>query len=51
MKDIFDSCDFGEFKLNSRIVRTGLWESQNRKHGDLKPEVFLRYERLAKNHV
>lgn len=51
MKDIFDSCEFGDFKLKSRIVRTGLWESQNRKHGDLKPEVFLRYDRLSNNHV
>jgi len=51
MKDIFDECDFGEFKLKSRIIRTGLWESQNRQHGYLKPEVFLRYERLSKNNV
>ena len=51
MKDIFDECQFGEFKLNSRIIRTGLWESQNRQHGYLKPEVFLRYERLSKNDV
>lgn len=51
MKDIFDSLEFGEFELKSRIVRTGLWESQNRQHGDLKPEVFLRYDRLSKNHV
>lgn len=51
MKDIFDECQFGDLKLKSRIVRTGLWESQNRQHGYLKPEVFLRYERLAKNNV
>ena len=51
MKDIFDECQFGDLKLNSHIVRTGLWESQNRQHGYLKPEVFLRYERLAKNNV
>ena len=51
MKDIFDECQFGEFKLNSRVVRTGLWESQNRKSGHLKPEVYLRYERIAKNRV
>lgn len=51
MKDIFDECQFGDLKLNSRIVRTGLWESQIRQHGYLKPEVFLRYERLAKNNV
>ena len=51
MKDIFDECQFGDLKLKSRIVRTGLWESQIRQHGYLKPEVFLRYERLAKNHA
>ena len=51
MKDIFDECQFGDFKLKSRIVRTGLWESQIRQHGYLKPEVFLRYERIAKNRV
>ena len=50
MKDIFDECDFGDLKLNSRIVRTGLWESQ-KEMGGLSPEIFLRYERLAKNHV
>ncbi|SDA45493.1 oxidoreductase [Methanobrevibacter millerae] len=50
MKDIFDKCDFGDFKLNSRIVRTGLWESQ-KELGKLSPEIFLRYERLAKSHV
>lgn len=51
MKDIFDECEFGNFRLKSRIVRTGLWESQNEKAGNLKPEVFLRYERLAQNNV
>ena len=50
MKDLFDKCEFGDFKLNSRIVRTGLWESQ-KELGKLSPEIFLRYERLAKNHV
>ncbi|WP_407413266.1 HisA/HisF-related TIM barrel protein [Methanobrevibacter sp.] len=50
MKDIFDECDFAEFKLKSRIIRTGLWESQ-KELGKLSPEIFLRYERLAKNHV
>ena len=51
MKDIFDECQFGNLRLNSRIVRTGLWESQNRESGMLKPEVFLRYERIAKSGV
>ncbi len=50
MKDIFDKCDFAGLKLNSRIIRTGLWESQ-KELGKLSPEIFLRYERLAKNHV
>ena len=50
MKDIFDECRFGNLKLKSRIVRTGLWESQ-KEMGNLSPEIFLRYERLAKNHV
>ena len=35
MKDLFDYCKFGEFDLNSRIVRTGLWESQREKSGNL----------------
>ena len=50
MKDIFDECDFADFRLKSRIVRTGLWESQ-KELGKLSPEIFLRYERMAKNHV
>ncbi|WP_407421862.1 HisA/HisF-related TIM barrel protein [Methanobrevibacter sp.] len=50
MKDIFDECRFGDLTLKSRIVRTGLWESQ-KEMGNLSPEIFLRYERLAKNHV
>ena len=50
MKDLFDECDFGDFRLKSRIIRTGLWESQ-KELGKLSPEIFLRYERLAKNHV
>ena len=50
MKDIFDECEFGDLKLKSRIVRTGLWESQ-KEMGNLSPEIFLRYERLAQNHV
>lgn len=50
MKDIFDNCEFGDLKLNSRIIRTGLWESQS-EMGNLSPEIFLRYERMAKNYV
>lgn len=50
MKDIFDSCEFGEFRLKNRVIRTGLWESQ-KELNRLSPEIFLRYERLAKSHV
>ena len=28
MKDIFDEVQFGNLKLNSRIVRTGTWETE-----------------------
>lgn len=51
MKDMFDYCQFGEFQLNSRIVRTGLWESQREKAGNLTPEIYDRYENLAASGV
>ena len=51
MKSIFDNPNFGEFKLNSRIVRTGLWESQDELQKNLSADIFLRYETLAKNNV
>ena len=51
MKDIFDNPNFGEFNLNSRIVRTGLWESQNESRKNLSADIFLRYETLSKNNV
>ena len=51
MKDLFDMCDFGEFKLNSRIVRTGLWESEREKAGNLTPEIYNRYENMAASGV
>ena len=51
MKDLFDNCQFGEFKLNSRIVRTGLWESQRESSGHLTPEIYNRYENLAASGV
>lgn len=51
MKDLFDVCDFGEFRLNSRIVRTGLWESQRESAGNLTPEIYDRYESLAASGV
>ena len=40
MKDLFDYCDFGDLKLNSRIVRTGLWESQREKSGNMTPDIY-----------
>lgn len=51
MKDVFDNIKFGRFNLQSRIIRTGLWESQNRSLKRLTPEIYDRYERLAKNNV
>ena len=42
MKDIFDECNFGEFKLKSRIIRTGAWERQTEDGGFLSSEVFER---------
>jgi 2,4-dienoyl-CoA reductase-like NADH-dependent reductase (Old Yellow Enzyme family) len=51
MKDLFDLCEFGDFKLNSRIVRTGLWESQKEKSGNMTPEIYNRYENMAASGV
>lgn len=51
MKDLFDSCEFGEFTLNSRIVRTGLWESEREHAGNLTPEIYDRYENIAASGV
>lgn len=51
MKDLFDYCDFGDFKLNSRIVRTGLWESEREQPGNLTPEIYDRYESIAASGV
>ena len=51
MKDIFDYCEFGDLKLNSRIIRTGLWESQREKSGNLTPEIYNRYENIAASGV
>ncbi|MBQ7928058.1 MAG: tRNA-dihydrouridine synthase [Methanobrevibacter sp.] len=47
MKTIFDKCKFGDLTLNSRIIRTGLWESQQ---SDLD-EIYDRYERIASSGV
>ena len=51
MKDIFDVCRFGEFTLQSRIIRTGLWESENLENKQLTPEILKRYEKLASSGV
>lgn len=47
MKTIFDKCKFGDLTLNSRIIRTGLWESQQT---DLDA-IYDRYERIASSGV
>ena len=44
MKSIFDKCKFGDLILNSRIIRTGLWESQQ---DDLNA-IYDRYEKMSK---
>lgn len=51
MKDLFDYCHFGELKLNSRVVRTGLWESQRESSGNFTPEIYDRYENIAASGV
>ena len=51
MKDLFDFCEFGELKLNSRIVRTGLFESEREASGNLTPEIYNRYENIAASGV
>lgn len=51
MKDLFDYCQFGELKLNSRVVRTGLWESQRESSGNFTPEIYDRYENIAASGV
>ena len=45
MKDIFDNYQIGDLKLNSRVVRTALWQTQ-----DIE-EVFEKYENIAKSGV
>ena len=51
MKDLFDYCEFGDLKLNSRVVRTGLWESEKEASGNLTPEIYDRYENIAASGV
>ena len=47
MKTIFDKCKFGDLTLKSRIIRTGLWESQQ---NDLDA-IYNRYEKIASSGV
>ena len=47
MKTIFDKCKFGDLTLNGRIIRTGLWESQQ---NDLDA-IYGRYDKIASSGV
>ena len=47
MKDIFDECQLGDLKLNSRIVRTGTWETETEEGGFLTSAIYDRYEKIA----
>ena len=47
MKDIFDEVQFSNFKLKSRIVRTGTWETETEEGGFLTPAIYDRYEKIA----
>ena len=47
MKDIFDEIQFGDLKLNSRIVRTGTWETETEEGGFLSSDIYDRYEKIA----
>lgn len=51
MKNIFENTKFSSFEVSSRIIRNGLWESQNNSSKNLSLDVFDRYEKLAKNNV
>ena len=51
MKDIFDVCKFGDLTVQSRVIRTGLWESENLENKQLTPEVLKRYEKIASSGV
>ena len=51
MKNLFDFCKFGNLNLNSHIIRTGLWESEREKSGNLTPEIYNRYENIAASGV
>ena len=47
MKDIFDKCNLGDLNLNSRIIRTGTWETETEDGGFLKNSVYDKYEAIA----
>jgi len=47
MKTIFDKCELGNLTLKSRIIRTGLWESQQ---NDLNA-IYDRYDKIASSGV
>ena len=51
MKSIFDNTQFGRFNLKNRIIRSGLWESENESQKNLTPAIYKRYEDLAKNNI
>ena len=51
MKDIFDKCQLGDLKLNSRIIRTGTWETETGEGGFLTPAIYDRYEKMASSGV
>ena len=51
MKSIFDNTKFGNLDVSSRIIRTGLWESQNESQKNLTQDIYDRYESIAKNNV
>ena len=51
MKSVFDNTKFGNLPVSSRILRNGLWESQNDSTKSLTQEIYNRYEKLAKNNV
>lgn len=45
MKNIFDKTNFGNLKLNSRIIRTGLWQTEKFK------DTCERYEKISSSGV
>lgn len=40
MKNIFDNPKFGRFTLKSRMIRTGLWESENESSKNLTNDIY-----------